>query len=297
MVRKFVNSRSTVPLALLGWLIAVGLVQSSATAEAENPETSCHTDEAFDDTAITWLNESTDPSADAYGAVIIAKFGEALKSDPLSQLRRGYIGTAIDDVHQRLAIVVDPTLVDIRALQSDLDALAQPLTALATSSCFSAADLLDSGKKVLDEGIMRPIVGHRYSVELSPYSSQWIVYAEPDSLDQTAWDETFDGSVDLRVSEFVAERQAGGRSDDSEPHWGGSRIGRNSAGAGGEICTSHVRSDRRHAVERKGHAHGGSLFQLWKLDHFWIPRIRFSDTRGDLSALRSSRIEWCQPEL
>jgi hypothetical protein len=80
--------------------------------------------------------------------------GRPSKSGDGGALARGYIGEAIDDYQQQIAVVVDPRLVDMRALQVELtDAIAAahrkdpkvgPLSIHVQAACHSAPELIEA---------------------------------------------------------------------------------------------------------------------------------------------------------
>lgn len=90
-----------------------------------------------------WATPRAQRSIQAVGAAVAEVFGDSSKETPGAQLRRGYLGTAIDDTHQCLVVVVDPTLVDVQDVASTLTAAAgtNGVTVRVVAAKTSAADV------------------------------------------------------------------------------------------------------------------------------------------------------------
>lgn len=115
-----------------------------------------------------WLNGiSAQDGVEAVTNALKSDFGTGY--DSLAGLRQGLIGVAIDDVNERLVVVVDPSLLDLKKLQGRLTAASgKALMVTVTTSCNSAQDLINVRRKL-------PSVSQNIGIALSPYDSTWHV--------------------------------------------------------------------------------------------------------------------------
>lgn len=87
-----------------------------------------------------WLFEPTSQEAvEQINSYVSQRFGD----DVLDRLDSGLVGTPSDHTSQRIAVVVDPAVVDIAELQADFDAEVGPDIALVVPSCNSAQAIRD----------------------------------------------------------------------------------------------------------------------------------------------------------
>jgi hypothetical protein len=94
---------------------------------------------------MNWRNTPrAQESFQAVGEAVADEFGESMKEAGGSPLSRGYVGTAVDDTTESIVIVVDPSLVDMQRLESELAAASGPggVHVRVEASDVSAPDLL-----------------------------------------------------------------------------------------------------------------------------------------------------------
>lgn len=175
-----------IPLAVAAAIMAIaggtvyvanGVLSSDdigpAGHEALRDNNSCVIDDA--PSTYTWLDgNETQASVERVGNLLRSEYGG---HDSLANLRRGLIGTAIDDANQRLVVVVDPSVVDQQQLQRRLTTAAgQSLVVTVAAGCHPVQDLIDARQKLASE--TRNVV-----LDLSPYDSTWHVRLDPTDRD------------------------------------------------------------------------------------------------------------------
>lgn len=103
-----------------------------------------------------------------------ASFGTPDKGDSSATLRRGLVGVGIEQGTDALVVRVDPALVDIDGLRTELttETIGSALEVKVIESCYSAADLERAESSIASSGLLG-------SYELSPYTSRWLVHLPP----------------------------------------------------------------------------------------------------------------------
>lgn len=184
----------------------------------------------------SWL--ATD-DAQAGVRAVNAELEQRFGVDPSSWLDQGYFGTIADHYNQELRVVVDSGLVDIGALQADLDAAASSqvepgaLAVRVANACNSASEIAESEETVSSLDWVDESEPQRVSFSIDPTSSTVAVVVTPRSDDSADELEAQEGDT-VTISEGSLGRA--GRNTDTEPHKGGAGIRR--AADTSNICTS-----------------------------------------------------------
>lgn len=195
--------RSVAPLAAVAGVGVVMLAGGLFMAEqspGSNPKAGATSGCIVDPGGDPSWTEQSEAASDIHtiGKQLSAQYGSAN-----GWLSQGIIGVALDDGSRRVIVVVDPSQVDVSALQTRLaDAASGGTPILVQAGCHSASDLAEAGSFLANTQLGNA------SFELSPYDSTWHVFLSKGAVEvEDRLSSRFGNLVHVELTASPGERQ------------------------------------------------------------------------------------------